>query len=173
MIYNQLLTDLAVHNSVEILSLISAVLNDQLVRSLCGVKTLKILKFSGTSCLDGNQCKKIACELSNLSEIQIIYCEGGITFNMIKEFVVHSPNLMRIVYIRRVNARPLIGEMFLSYVAARQRAKAKETLLIFLKADDLVVIRNGFRRNGMSKLLIEHANVVNLLPLKKLYDFRW
>lgn len=95
---NRLLTGIAAHNSVEDFHLGAVELNDALIGSLCTLKTLKILKFTAVLSLDEEKCKKLACELPELSEIHFMQCDF-VTFYAVKEFVVHSTNLTRIVYI--------------------------------------------------------------------------
>lgn len=160
-IIDQLLTNLAAYNNVQELHLSNASLTDELIRSLSELKTLKFLSF-WTCLLDGKQCKKLACELTVLSEIRVRYCDG-ITFDEIKEFVAHSTHLQRLVYSRCHNSRPsLTKEMCWSLVDARRASRGKDTLFIYLDGSDLDVLRNEYKRNGM---LIEEANVIKFLPL--------
>lgn len=165
---NRLLTDIAAHNSVEEFHLAEIELSDALIGSLCTLKTLKILKLTAVLSLDEEMCKKLACELPELSEIHFMQCELT-TFHAVKEFVVHSTNLTRIVFIPMNYACPsssLTEKMFLSLVDARRRIPNKKTLLVFLDDKHLDEIKDDFEE-AVSDSLTEQANVIKLLPLDK------
>lgn len=166
-ITNKILDGLAVHNNMEDLHIASFRLNDESIPRLCALKTLKILKLTATRNLNRVICKKLASELSALSEIHIVECPDT-TFNDIKEFVVHSTNLQRIVFNRIDDTQPSLNkDMFLSLVEAWKKKENNEILLVFLNDDDLAGIRDEFEWNGKLKYLFGRCNIVKLLPLEK------
>lgn len=168
-IVERLLASLTMLSSMEDLHLACFRVNDESIQRLCTLKTLKILKLTATSHLDSNVCKKLATELPALSEIHIVECKNT-TFNDIKEFVVHSTNLKRIVFNRfeQDDTQPSVTkDILLSLVGVRKSQRNNEILFVFLNDDDLYEVENEFEWSGMSKILIEHANVVKLLPLEE------
>lgn len=164
----RVLTDLAVRNHIEDLHLADTSFDDDLVRNLCAMKTLQILKLSKVFGLDGNNCKKLAGELPVLSELHMNRC-ADTTFNDIEVFVRHSNSLKKIVFNRNDSQQPSLSEVTVSsLVEARQRKQALDTLIVFLNDNDLRDIQIGFERNGMPKKLslIHQSRVIKLLPLK-------
>lgn len=163
---NQLFIGLVVANHMEDLNLASFRLNDESIRNLCALKTLKILKLTTTNHLDEKVCKKLATELPALLEVHIIECED-ITFNEIKQFVEHLTHLKKIVF-NRTDTRPSITmDLFLALVEMRKSKAIKETLFIYLNDDDLVDIKKEFKWNGLSEILIKQSNEIRLLPLEE------
>ncbi|XP_037037648.1 uncharacterized protein LOC119075329 [Bradysia coprophila] len=165
-IVNQLLSGLAVHKSIEDLHLEQFKCTDESIGLLTSLKTLKILKLTKTNRLDGNQCKRLASGLAGLDEIHVFECKDT-SFNDVKEFVVHIPNLRRIVFNRAKEQRgpSIVPEMFCSLVVIRKCQVAKKILSICLNDNDLRQIQNEFKSTGMGDTIAEHVHVVKLLPL--------
>lgn len=163
-IINQILTSLTVSTNIEDLYLVAATLTDESMSHLCKLKTLKILRLASPRQLDGNKCRKLARELSSLSEIQIIECYN-VAFNEMKEFVVHSNSLNRIVFYRRFEPhRPSFTKAsYMSLVKARQNKQTNETLCVFLSNKDRIYLQY---KSEMSKLVTAQAHVIKLLPLE-------
>lgn len=172
MTVNQFLKGLEELNTIEDLHLILFECNDESIRVLASLKSLKILSLSEATQLDGNMCKTLATGLSGLHEIRIIECIDT-SLNEIKEFVLHIPNLRRIVFHLCYDARQSIApESFLSLAEIRKTQAVKEFLLIFLRDQDLRDIQHKFESKEMKEKIIEMENVVRMLPLEKGHRFK-
>lgn len=166
-IANQLLTDLSLRHNIEELNLSLFKCSNKSLQCLLLLKSLKILKFTETNELDGNMCDKLATELPVLSEIHFVEC-NGISFVEIKQFILHLPQLKRIVFNRVNDMLPsLTHVMFLDLVELRGMHSTTDVLKIFLNDDDVSDINLEFKLNGFSKTLALHSHVVRILPLEK------
>ncbi|XP_037024854.1 uncharacterized protein LOC119066456 [Bradysia coprophila] len=164
---NAILQGLTLHNKIEHLHLAQFTCTDESIELLCSMKRLKILKLTDTNQLNADVCKRLATRLSDLDEIHIIECKDT-SFNEVKEFCVHVPNLKKIIFNRPDDASPSITqEMFSSLVNIRRNQPTKKMLLIFLNDDDLREIKSEFKWSGMEDTLVKQENVLKLVPLEK------
>lgn len=164
---NPFLNGLVNNKEIESLHLSTVDITDELIQSLCNLKTLKTLKLSSSANLEANACKKLALELPVLTEIHIIECTDT-TFKKIKEFAEHSTTLKKLVFVRYSDStQSLTKATFLSLVDARLRNSNKETLKVYLDSDDHRDAMDQFMWNQDLKLFRDYNHIIKLLPLEE------
>ncbi|KAJ6649195.1 hypothetical protein Bhyg_04429 [Pseudolycoriella hygida] len=143
--------------------------NNELLRRLCGLKTLNILKFANAREMTAEICKRLAGELPLLSEIHLIECVG-FTFNEAVEFVNVSSSLQKLIFNRENGGQTSITKnIFVNLVKARREKGNGKTLTIFLNNDDLTETRCDFECNKCNSMLNAESGIVTL---KQLISFR-